>query len=163
IDGYLCEVKDIQVKDGLHVLGRPPEGEQLRGLVAAMLRLPGLRAAVGAALGVDEAGRDAVDRLEATQAALLDSLDARDWDAEAVLERHVREAGELPRMVGLVAWGTSAMRTQGDDVAEILALLGVRPVWHPETQRVTGLEVIALEELGRPRVDVTVRISGFFR
>ena len=83
--------------------------------------------------------------------------------AEALLERHVREAGELPRMVGLVAWGTSAMRTQGDDVAEILALLGVRPVWHPETQRVTGLEVIALEELGRPRVDVTVRISGFFR
>jgi len=83
IDGYLCEVKDIQVKDGLHILGRPPEGEQLRGLVAAMLRLPGLRAAVGAALGVEEVGRESVDRLEAAQSALLEGLAARDWDAEA--------------------------------------------------------------------------------
>ncbi len=66
-------------------------------------------------------------------------------------------------MVGLVAWGTSAMRTQGDDAAEIFALLGVRPVWARESRRVTGIEVIALEELGRPRIDVTVRISGFFR
>ncbi|MGO9652506.1 cobaltochelatase subunit CobN, partial [Mycobacterium sp.] len=71
--------------------------------------------------------------------------------------------GELPRMVGLVAWGTSAMRTQGDDIAEILALLGVRPKWHPESRRVTGIEVVSLEDLGRPRIDVTVRISGFFR
>jgi cobaltochelatase CobN len=75
----------------------------------------------------------------------------------------VRETGELPRMIGLVAWGTSAMRTQGDDVAEILALLGVRPTWHPESRRVTGIEVIDLDELARPRIDVTVRISGFFR
>ena len=287
IDGYLCEVKDIQIKDGLHVLGRAPEGEQLRGLVSAMLRLgtsdvPGLRRAVGAAYGLDEpalvaapgaacpevpaallerfpgpaaSNGDAVDRLEAAQAALLAELAARDWVvdgvvasvlgvqddgveralrfaaaevvpriqrapdelaatvaalhgrhvpagpsgsptrgrvdvlptgrnfysvdpralpselswdvgrrlADALLERHQRDAGELPRMVGLVAWGTSAMRTQGDDVAEILALLGVRPVWHPENARVTGIEVIPLAELGRPRVDVTVRISGFFR
>ena len=83
--------------------------------------------------------------------------------ADALLERHVKVSGELPRMVGLVAWGTAAMRTQGDDVAEILALLGVRPTWHPESRRVTGIEVVSLEELGRPRVDVTVRISGFFR
>ena len=66
-------------------------------------------------------------------------------------------------MVGLVAWGTAAMRTQGDDVAEVLALLGVRPTWHPESRRVTGIEVVPLAELGRPRIDVTVRISGFFR
>jgi cobaltochelatase CobN len=286
IDGYLCEVKDIQVKDGLHVLGRAPEGEQLCGLVAAMLRVPAsLRAAIGAAFGLDEpalvaapgapasaapaelvelverfrgpaaSAGDLVDRLEAAQTALLEALAARDWQpdgvcaavlgrhdagvdallrraceeivprirrsgdeiahvlsalrgrhvpagpsgsptrgrldvlptgrnfysvdpralpselawdvgrrlADALLERHRRETGELPRMVGLVAWGTSAMRTQGDDVAEILALLGVRPAWHPETQRVTGVEVIAVEELGRPRIDVTVRISGFFR
>ena len=83
--------------------------------------------------------------------------------ADALLERHRRETGELPRMVGLVAWGTSAMRTQGDDIAEILALLGVRPKWHPESRRVTGIEVVPLEDLGRPRIDVTVRISGFFR
>jgi cobaltochelatase CobN len=289
IDGYLCEVKDIQIKDGLHVLGRAPVGEQLRGLTAAMLRLgsgevPGLRCAVGAAFGLDEpalvaapgapaaapaelverfrgpaaSGGDLVDRLETAQMALLDALALSGWDAEAVervcvevlgradagveralrfaavevvprirrtgeeiehvlaalhgrhvpagpsgsptrgrldvlptgrnfysvdprslpselswevgqrladalLERHRRETGELPRMVGLVAWGTSAMRTQGDDIAEILALLGVRPKWHPESRRVTGIEVIAAAELGRPRIDVTVRISGFFR
>ncbi len=290
IDGYLCEVKDIQIKDGLHVLGRAPEGEQLRGLTAAMLRLgsgdlPGLREAVGAAFGIDEpalvaapgspapatpeellnrfrgpsnSAGDLIDRLESAQMALLDelaghgwlqgaaaevcasvlghrdggvervlrfaarevvprirrtgdeltaivaalsgrhvqagpsgsptrgrldvlptgrnfySVDPRalpselSWDvgrrlADAVLERHRSDTGELPRMVGLVAWGTSAMRTQGDDIAEILALLGVRPTWHPETRRVTGIEVIPLAELGRPRIDVTVRISGFFR
>ena len=83
--------------------------------------------------------------------------------ADALLDRFRAETGELPQMVGLVAWGTSAMRTQGDDVAEILALIGVRPTWHPESRRVTGIEVIPLEELGRPRIDVTVRISGFFR
>jgi cobaltochelatase CobN len=289
IDGYLCEVKDIQIKDGLHVLGQAPEGEQLRGLTAAMLRLgsgdvPGLRRAVGAAFGLDEpalvaapgtptdapaelierfrgpsaSAGDLVDRVESAQMALLDALAESDWDADAVervctdvlgrsdagveralrfaarevvprirrtgeeiehvlaalhgrhvpagpsgsptrgrldvlptgrnfysvdprslpselswevgqrladalLERHRRETGELPRMIGLVAWGTSAMRTQGDDIAEILALLGVRPKWHPESRRVSGIEVIALEELGRPRIDVTVRISGFFR
>ena len=290
IDGYLCEVKDIQVKDGLHVLGRAPAGEQLRGLTAAMLRLgagelPGLRVAVGAAFGLDEpalvaapgapapnapgelierfrgpaaSAGDVVDRLDAAQMELLGALAARDWDcdsaravcaevlgrsdervervlhfaasevvprirqagdeltavvdalngrhvlagpsgsptrgrldvlptgrnfysvdpralpselawevgsrlADALLERHRADTGELPRMVGLVAWGTSAMRTQGDDIAEILALLGVRPKWHPETRRVSGIDPIPLAELGRPRIDVTVRISGFFR
>jgi len=290
IDGYLCEVKDIQIKDGLHVLGVPPAGEQLRGLVSAMLRLgsgevPGLRRAIGAAFGLDEpalvaapgapappvpdallarfrgpagSGGDLIDRIEAAQAALLEVLAAAGWAAgsageaceralglrdagveralrlaaevivprigastdelthvlaalegrhvpagpsgsptrgridvlptgrnfysvdpralpselswetglrlaQALLDRHRAEHGELPRMVGLVAWGTSAMRTQGDDVAEILALLGVRPVWARESRRVTGIEVIGLEQLGRPRIDVTVRISGFFR
>ena len=293
IDGYLCEVKDIQIKDGLHVLGRPPEGEQLRGLVAAIMRLGsgdvmGLRRAVGAAFGLDEAALvaapgapappadaaraellrrfpgpaatagDLVDRLEQAQGAVLQALAERGWAPEAVaeacagalgrgapelarslgfvarevvprlqrtteeldrvldavggrfvpagpsgsptrgrvdvlptgrnfysvdpralpselawevggrlagalLDRYLRETGAYPRMVGLVAWGTSAMRTQGDDVAEILALLGVRPRWSPESRRVAGIEVVPLEELGRPRIDVTVRISGFFR
>jgi len=65
--------------------------------------------------------------------------------------------------VGLSAWGTSAMRTAGDDVAEVFALLGVRPTWDEASRRVNGLEVIELSELGRPRIDVTIRISGFFR
>ena len=60
-------------------------------------------------------------------------------------------------------WGTSAMRTQGDDIAEVLALIGCRPVWDDASRRVTGFEVTPLAELGRPRIDVTVRISGFFR
>jgi cobaltochelatase CobN len=83
--------------------------------------------------------------------------------AASLLERHLAETGEYPRSVGLSAWGTSAMRTSGDDVAEVLALIGVRPTWDEASRRVNGLEVIGLEELGRPRIDVTVRISGFFR
>src|SRR6185369_5545560 len=83
--------------------------------------------------------------------------------AESLLERHVADTGAYPRSVGLSAWGTSAMRTSGDDIAEILALLGVAPLWDEASRRVRGLEPIPLAELGRPRIDVTVRISGFFR
>src|SRR5690606_1099081 len=83
--------------------------------------------------------------------------------AAALIDRYVEEEGRYPETVGVVVWGTAAMRTRGDAEAELLALLGVRPVWQPDSRRVTGLEVIPLAELGRPRVDVTVRISGFFR
>jgi cobaltochelatase CobN len=83
--------------------------------------------------------------------------------AENLLRRYLEEEGRYPETVGIVVWGTAAMRTQGDDVAEILALIGTRPIWNEESRRVTGLEVVPLEELGRPRVDVTARISGFFR
>jgi cobaltochelatase CobN len=226
IDGYLCEVKDIQIKDGLHVLGSPPAGPQLRGLIAAMLRLDRSDDALLERLDADgwdpdrvrhpepevERGlklactdlvpriRQAGDEIAGVIRALhgrhvpagpsgsptrghydvlptgrnFYSVDPRalpselSWEvgqrlADALLERHQRDTGTLPRMIGLVAWGTSAMRTGGDDVAEILALLGVRPRWNHESRRVIGIEVVALEELGRPRIDVTVRISGFFR
>ena len=83
--------------------------------------------------------------------------------ARELLDRHRRETGTWPESVSISIWGTSAMRTHGDDIAEILALLGVRPCWQPESRRVSGIEVIPLETLGRPRIDVTVRISGFFR
>ncbi len=81
----------------------------------------------------------------------------------ALLDKYLAEEGRYPESVGIVVWGTAAMRTHGEDVAEILHLLGVRPVWQQESRRVRGLEVVPLAELGRPRVDVTVRISGFFR
>ncbi|MEM6527911.1 MAG: cobaltochelatase subunit CobN, partial [Chloroflexota bacterium] len=83
--------------------------------------------------------------------------------AREVLARYLRETGNYPEQVSISVWGTSAMRTHGDDIAEILALMGVRPVWQRENHRVTGMELIPLAELERPRVDVTVRISGFFR
>lgn len=83
--------------------------------------------------------------------------------ADALIERYRAETGEYPRSVGLSVWGTSAMRTSGDDIAEVLALLGVRPEWDEVSRRVRELSVIPLPELGRPRIDVTVRISGFFR
>ncbi|MCU1670307.1 MAG: cobN [Blastococcus sp.] len=267
VDGWLCEIKDSQIRDGLHVLGAPPTGQNRVDLVLAMLRarqiwggavaLPGLREALGltedgtAGLGATDAveeqatalvsgmesrgwtapavpevvrgvlGRDddavagvlrfAVDevvpRLERTTDELTATLHALDggyvpagpsgsplrglinvlptgrnfysvdpravpsrlaWEtgqamAESLVDRYRADTGEYPRSVGLSVWGTSAMRTSGDDIAEVLALLGVRPLWDDASRRVTGLEPVPLEELGRPRIDVTVRISGFFR
>ncbi|MPZ21368.1 MAG: cobalt chelatase [Luteitalea sp.] len=83
--------------------------------------------------------------------------------AREVLARHLAEEGRYPAMIGIGAWGTAQMRTQGDDVAEVLALLGVEPVWDPQSRRIRDLAVIPLDRLGRPRIDVTLRISGFFR
>ncbi|HYS42322.1 MAG TPA: cobaltochelatase subunit CobN, partial [Pseudonocardiaceae bacterium] len=83
--------------------------------------------------------------------------------ADSLLARHRADTGAWPRSVGLTVWGTSAMRTQGDDIAELLWLLGTRPRWDDASRRVTGFEVVPLVELGRPRIDVVVRISGFFR
>ncbi|MBI3958674.1 MAG: cobaltochelatase subunit CobN, partial [Chloroflexi bacterium] len=83
--------------------------------------------------------------------------------ADDLIARYRREEGSYPESVGISIWGTSAMRTAGDDIAQVLALLGVRPVWRQENRRVTGIEVIPLAELGRPRIDVVCRISGFFR
>lgn len=261
VDGWLCEIKDVQIRDGLHILGAAPAGEGELDLVLAILRarqlfggeqhLPGLREALGLAEdGSDE--RTVVDAAEARARDLLAQLQDSGWDAERVdditddpqvarilrfaatevvprlagtaaeidqvlralegrfiaagpsgsplrglvnvlptgrnfysvdpkavpsrlayetgvamadslLARYRADYGDWPRSVGLSVWGTSAMRTSGDDVAEVLALLGVRPVWDDASRRVVNLEAIGLEELGRPRVDVTVRISGFFR
>jgi len=83
--------------------------------------------------------------------------------AREVLQRHLRETGAYPESVAISIWGTSAMRTHGDDVAQILCLLGVQPVWRAGNRQVAGIEVIPLAQLQRPRIDVTTRISGFFR
>lgn len=83
--------------------------------------------------------------------------------AARLIERHLQEHGDYPRSVGLSVWGTATMRTGGDDVAQALALIGVRPRWAPGSQRVLDFEVIPRVGLQRPRVDVTLRISGLFR
>jgi cobaltochelatase CobN len=90
------------------------------------------------------------------------------WDlgrrsADLLVERYFQDEGEWPRAMALTVWGTSNMRTGGDDIAQALALIGARPVWEGASRRVTGVEVMPLAELRRPRVDVTLRISGFFR
>ncbi len=83
--------------------------------------------------------------------------------AELVVARYVQDHGDWPKSLAISAWGTANMRTGGDDVAQALALMGVRPRWEPASRRVTGFEIIPLAKLGRPRVDVTFRVSGFFR
>ncbi|MFE3187963.1 cobaltochelatase subunit CobN [Nocardia sp. NPDC059240] len=280
VDGWLCEIKDVQIRDGLHVLGQAPAGEAEVDLVLAMLRarqlwggevnVPGLREALGLSEAGDES-RERVDAFEKLARELVLTMQEVDWDvdsidavtetmlggelaeaagltdiagpltevrrvlgfaatevvprlrqtgveiarilhalnggfipagpsgsplrglinvlptgrnfysvdpkavpsrlawetgqamADSLLERYLADHGEYPRSVGLSVWGTSAMRTSGDDIAEVFALLGVRPVWDEASRRVTRLEAIGLDELGRPRIDVTVRISGFFR
>lgn len=260
VDGWLCEIKDAQIRDGLHVLGEAPSGEARVNLVLSILRanqvwggvgyaVPGLRAALGLK---DAEDLKAVDEAESRARALIERAETLGWDAPAVaalhdepavqqvlafaaeqvvprlarttdeldavlhalaggfvpagpsgsplrglvnvlptgrnfytvdpravpsrlawetgqamadslLRRYLEETGSYPASVGLSVWGTSAMRTSGDDVAEVLALLGVRPEWDEASRRVGRLNIIPLAELGRPRVDVTIRISGFFR
>ncbi|NYD59566.1 cobaltochelatase CobN [Nocardioides marinisabuli] len=261
VDGWLCEIKDAQIRDGLHVLGQAPDGEARVNLVLAILRasqvwggesaaVPGLRVALGLKEGHEDTG--AVDAAEQQARALVLAMEESGWDpaavaalhddpevrrvlcfaaeqvvprlacttdeldavlhaldggfvpagpsgsplrglvnvlptgrnfytvdpravpsrlawqtgvamADSLLQRHLDDTGAYPTSVGLSVWGTSAMRTSGDDVAEVLALLGVRPVWDEASRRVSELQVVPLEDLGRPRIDVTVRISGFFR
>jgi cobaltochelatase CobN len=261
VDGWLCEIKDVQIRDGLHILGQAPAGEPQVDLVLAILRarqlfggdssVPGLRQALGLiedgtdvrgavddaeekaralVVALQETGWDAkqVDRLTddpnvaavlrfaATEVVprlagtsgeidqVLRALDGRfiaagpsgsplrglvnvlptgrnfysvdpkavpsrlAWDtgvamADSLLARYRDDYGRWPQSVGLSVWGTSAMRTSGDDIAEVLALLGVRPVWDDASRRVVDLEAMTTDELDRPRIDVTVRISGFFR
>ncbi|MBC6449882.1 cobaltochelatase subunit CobN [Actinokineospora xionganensis] len=268
VDGWLCEIKDVQIRDGLHTLGLAPTGAARVNLVNSMLRarqmwggkasaLPGLREALGLSEDGSET-RTKTDEIDARALALVEAMETHDWSidaatqvtrevlgtaneavtevltfaalevvprlakttdeidhilhaldggyvpagpsgsplrglinvlptgrnfysvdpkaipsrlawetgaamAESLVDRYKTDTGEFPRSVGLSVWGTSAMRTAGDDIAEVLALMGVRPVWDEASRRVSGLEVISLEELGRPRIDVTVRISGFFR
>jgi len=82
---------------------------------------------------------------------------------DALLERYLKDEGKYPESIGIIIWGTGTMRTKGDDIAEILYLMGVKPIWEESSGRVKGIEVIPVEELGHPRIDVTLRISGLFR
>jgi cobaltochelatase CobN len=83
--------------------------------------------------------------------------------AQALIERHLQEQGDYPKQLGLSVWGTATMRTGGDDIAQAFALMGVKPVWATGSNRVIDFEVIPTMQLARPRVDVTLRVSGFFR
>ncbi len=280
LDNYLCELKEMQIRDGLHVFGSAPEGEQLTDLLVALTRLPrgsgegggasllralagdlglagfdpldctlgepwqGLRPAVLQGDGPWRTQGDTIERLEILAAdlvagrchadgswertlAVLDAIETelrpavcRSGTAEMcglltglegrvvfpgpsgaptrgrpevlptgrnfysvdtrvvptpaawtlgwksaclLLDRYRQEQGDWPRRLALSAWGTANMRTGGDDLAQGLALMGVRPTWEVTSRRVTGFEILPLSVLDRPRVDVTLRVSGFFR
>ena len=277
LDAYLCELKEAQIRDGLHVFGQSPEGRLERDLVQALVRVArgqgeggdaSLPRALAADLGLGfdpldcdpaapwEGPRpetlagpdvwrstgDTVERLERLAARLIGgeeappgpmsaavlaeikthirpavracgpaegeglltalagrflapapsgaptrgrldtlptgrnfySVDTRavptptawalGWtSANLLIETHLQAQGDWPRAMLITAWGTANMRTGGDDIAQALALMGVKPVWDAQNRRVTGFEIIPATALGRPRVDVTLRISGFFR
>ena len=284
LDAYLCELKEAQIRDGLHIFGQSPTGQQETDLAIALARIPrgdgqAHNASLLRALATDlnitidpldcdmaapvpekpqaladgttwRTNGDTIERLEAlaqdllrdggrgdgdSRAAtpgpataavlseiqtrifpairacgpnegtgLLTALDGRaippgpsgaptrgrldtlptgrnfysvdsravptptawalGWkSANLLIEKHLQDHGDWPRTMLLTAWGTANMRTGGDDIAQALALMGVKPKWDAANRRVTGFEVIPHTTLGRPRVDVTLRISGFFR
>ncbi|TZG27793.1 cobaltochelatase subunit CobN [Sphingomonas montanisoli] len=280
IDNYLCELKEMQIRDGLHIFTQSPDGRLRTDLLIALSRTPrgydvpgqasllramaddlglgfdpldcvmgdawsGPRPDVLAAVASDpwRTVGDTIERLEilatnlvsslrsddvgertvavlqsiatdlaprvdacgtAEQAALLAGLDGRfvtpgpsgaptrgrpdvlptgrnfysvdtrsvptatAWDlgqrsAQLLVDDYFQREGDWPKAMALSAWGTANMRTGGDDIAQALALMGVRPTWDWTSGRVTGFEVMPLAELRRPRVDVTFRVSGFFR
>jgi cobaltochelatase CobN len=282
LDGHLCDLKELQIRDGLHIFGRSPSGLQETDLLVALTRLPrgdgkgeaasliralardlslgdsfdpldcdmaalwtGARPEILKAIaGVWRSQGDTVERLEilaqqlvageahppgdrpatalvldyiarelrprlqacgkAEMTGLLAGLDGRfvapgpsgaptrgrpdvlptgrnfysidtrlvptpaawhlGWKSAALLlERYRQEHGNWPKSLALSAWGTANMRTGGDDIAQALALMGVRPTWDANSGRLSGFEILPLSILDRPRVDVTLRISGFFR
>ena len=278
LDEYLCELKEAQIRDGLHIFGTSPEGRLETDLIAALVRVPrggdapenaSLQRSIANDLALnfdplncqmadqwdgpqpsvladldDSSWRttgDTVERIEMLASKLIDGLDhnlpettvvldyikthirptvracgpleskglitalsgnfvppassgaptrgridvlptgrnffsvdsravptptawALGWrSANLLLERHLQDHGEWPRTLLITAWGTANMRTGGDDIAQALALMGVKPQWDGSNRRVTGFEILPLSVLARPRVDVTLRVSGFFR
>ncbi|MGX5720670.1 cobaltochelatase subunit CobN [Shinella zoogloeoides] len=284
LDAYLCDLKEMQIRDGLHVFGVSPEGRLLTDLTVALARVPrglgeGGEASLQRAIAADafavaprfdpldciasdpwtgsrpdilasqsdapwRSNGDMVERIELLAARLVDgtlpcpdgwhatravldtidttirpaiaacgpaeisalmrgldgrfvepgpsgaptrgrpdvlptgrnfySVDSRAvptpaaWElgrrsAELIVTRYAQDHGEWPTSFGITAWGTSNMRTGGDDIAQAMALIGVKPTWDMASRRVTGFEIIPPATLRHPRVDVTLRISGFFR
>lgn len=197
LDAYLCDVKDLQIRDGLHIFGRAPSPEARADLLASLAR-----AAPGVA---PEELAARLDRsAEAERAALLAALDGRfvapgpagaptrgradvlpsgrnlyavdpralptrsamalaEKAAEELLRRHLQDQGEWPRAVVIDLWGSATMRTGGEDLGLALVLMGARPLWDEGSARVSGIEVLPLALLDRPRIDVTLRVSGLFR
>ncbi|EKE45390.1 CobN [Oceaniovalibus guishaninsula JLT2003] len=177
IDRFVCDVKESQFGDGLHVWGRPPPvrtafdadlsaGAERRALLDA---LDGRRIAAGPSgspyrgrLDVLPTGRNLYTtdpRGVPTRAAYAQGVAL----AEELIRRHLQDEGDWPRGLIVDLWGSATMRTAGEDFAMALALLGVRPVWDARSERVSGIEVLPLAEMDRPRIDVTLRVSGLFR
>jgi len=197
LDAYLCDVKDLQIRDGLHVFGTEPPAEQAAALVEA------LRIGSPQADPVDLRERIAASARE-ERAALLAALDGRfvppgpagaptrgrldvlptgrnlftvdpravptrsalvlgKRAAEDLVRRYVQEEGDWPKRILVDLWGSATMRTGGDELAMALALLGVEPLWDEGSNRVNGFEVLPIARMERPRVDVTLRVSGLYR
>ena len=193
LDGWLCDLKDMRIGDGLHVFGRSPEnaeafasGLELDADAAETLRervadcgagesLGLIRALAGRFVEPGPAGAPARGRLDVLPTGRnLFAIDPRSaptrnaWEigrraAGEVLARYAQDHGAWPKRIVLDLWGSATMRTGGDDLAQAFALLGCRPTWDLSSNRVSGFEILPLAMLGRPRVDVTLRISGLFR
>jgi cobaltochelatase CobN len=167
IDRFVCDLKESQFGDGLHIFGRGECGEAERDAVLAALG--GKRIAPGPAGSPYRGRRDvlptgrnlfAVDpRAVPTPSAHAQGVKL----AEELLRRHLQDHGDWPRGIMVDLWGSSTMRTSGEDFAMALHLAGLAPRWDHASGRVSGYDILAPAELGRPRIDVTLRVSGLFR
>lgn len=167
IDAWLCDVKDMAYKDGLHVYGRGECGAEERGgLLAA---LDGRHVPAGPAGAPARGRRDVLPtgrNLYAADPRTLPTPTAMDMGrlaADELVRLHLQEEGEMPRSLVIDLWGSATLRTGGEEIAQGLALMGCRPVWDEGSGRVTGIEVQPPAVMGRPRIDVTWRVSGLFR
>jgi cobaltochelatase CobN len=177
IDSWLCDLKDLAIKDGLHIYGRTPAGTDdplwrasAEAECAALLAaLDGRRVASGPAGAPTRGRRDVLPtgrNLFTADPRTLPTQTAMDLGrlaAEEVVRAHLQTHGELPRAVVIDLWGSATLRTGGEEIAQGFSLMGCRPIWEHASGRVTGVEVLPTAASGRARVDVTWRISGLFR
>jgi cobaltochelatase CobN len=177
IDAWLCDLKDLPVKDGLHVYGRASVDVEdflwdasARNEQDSLLdALDGLRVLPGPSGAPARGRRDVLPtgrNLFAADPRMLPTPTAMEFGrraAEEVIRSYMQNHGEMLESVVLDLWGSATLRTGGEEIAQGLALLGCRPTWDHGTGRVTGIEVLPPAALGRPRVDVTLRVSGLFR
>ncbi|UXU75983.1 MULTISPECIES: cobaltochelatase subunit CobN [unclassified Paracoccus (in: a-proteobacteria)] len=164
IDRFLCDLKDSRFGDGLHVYGTAPgEAEGLDRALTGRRVAPGPSGSPARGrLDVLPTGRNlyTVDpRAVPTRNAHAQGIRL----AEELLRRHLQDHGDWPRGLVVDLWGSATMRTAAEDFAMALHLAGMAPRWDEATGRVTGVEILPLAELGRPRIDVTLRVSGLFR
>jgi cobaltochelatase CobN len=177
IDAWLCDLKDLAIKDGLHIYGRAPAGtDDPQWLASAhaeraalLAALDGRRVAPGPAGAPSRGRRDVLPtgrNLFTADPRTLPTPTAMDLGrlaADEVVRAHQQAHGELPRAVVIDLWGSATLRTGGEEIAHGLALMGCRPLWDHASARVIGVEVLPTAVIGRARVDVTWRISGLFR
>jgi cobaltochelatase CobN len=176
IDAWLCDLKDLRIKDGLHVYGRAAgDADPLWQVSAATERaallaaLDGRRVAPGPAGAPERGRRDVLPtgrNLYTADPRTLPTRTAFDLGrlaADEVIRAYLQTHGEMPRALVIDLWGSASLRTGGEEIAQGLALMGCRPAWDHATSRVVGVEVEPIAATGRPRVDVTWRVSGLFR
>lgn len=187
LDAQLCDIKELSIRDGLHVYGRSPDEETMRLLAAATGAERAVRASAererAALIAALDARRVAPGPAGAPSRGRADvlptgrnltSIDPRAIPtrtaaaigvraADEVVRRYLQDHGEPPRALVIDLWASASLRTGGDDLAQALWYLGVKPVWDKASSRVTGIEIMPLAVLDRPRIDVTLRISGLFR
>ena len=167
IDAFVCDVKASQFGDGLHVYGRGVQGDSERAGLLDALR--GRRVAAGPS-GSPWRGRSDVlptgRNLYTTDPRAVPSRAAHAQGmalADELVRRHLQDHGDYPRALVVDLWASATMRTAGEDFAMALHLLGAAPVWDLQSDRVTGVEILPLLQFDRPRIDVTLRVSGLFR